>query len=163
MLYDVQALKDLEADSYAAARMLREGLQSLCCVPLLSHDRVLGSLNVGSFRPDAFSEDSVELLGQVALQIAIAVENALAYREIADLKEKLNTEKLYLEDEIRTEQGFDEIVGQSVALKQALEQIAIVAPTDSTVLIQGETGPAKNCSPALSTTSARAGSARSSN
>ena len=75
--------------------------------------------------------------------MAIAVENAVAYREIAELKEKLNTEKLYLEAEIRTEQNFDEIVGKSPALTQVLKQIEIVAPTESTVLIQGETGTGK--------------------
>jgi formate hydrogenlyase transcriptional activator len=83
------------------------------------------------------------LLGQVGKQIAIAVENGVAYRQIAELKEKLNTEKLYLEDEIRTERNFDEIIGQSTTLKQALSQVAIVAPTESTVLIQGETGTGK--------------------
>ena len=109
----------------------------------MSHERVLGALNVGSVRPDAFQAADAELLNQVAQQIAIAVENGLAYRQIAELKEKLNTEKLYLEEEIRTEQNFDEIVGTSASLKQALEQLAIVAPTDSTVLIQGETGTGK--------------------
>ena len=76
-----------------------------------------GTLNVGSSRPSAFSQDDVELLGQVAQQIAIAVENGLAYRQIAELKEKLNTEKSYLEEEIRTEQNFEEIVGTSDALE----------------------------------------------
>ena len=71
------------------------------------------------------------------------MENGLAFREIAELKEKLNTEKLYLEDEIRTEHNFEEIIGQSSALKQVLKQVEIVAPTDSTVLIQGETGTGK--------------------
>ena len=112
-------------------------------MPLLSRDRVLGALNVGSTRPAAFSPDDVELLGQVAQQIAIAVENGLAFQQIAELKEKLNTEKLYLEDEIRTERNFEEIVGQSSALRQVLKQVEIVAPTDSTVLIQGETGTGK--------------------
>ena len=130
-------------ESKAAGRILAEGIKSFCAVPLLSHDRVLGALNVGSARPDAFSESDVELLRQVAQQVAIAVENAVAYREIAELKEKLNTEKLYLEAEIRTEQNFDEIVGQSPALTEVLKQIEIVAPTESTVLIQGETGTGK--------------------
>ena len=71
------------------------------------------------------------------------MENGLAYREIAELKEKLNEEKLYLEDEIRTEHNFEEIVGESAPLKQVLKQVEIVAPTDSTVLIQGETGTGK--------------------
>jgi len=142
-LFDEQQLRELADVSRAAARVLAEGVKSFCCVPLLSHDRVLGALNVGSFDAEAFSEDDVELLGQVAQQIAIAVENGLAYRQIAELKEKLKTEKLYLENEIRTEQNFDEIVGQSPPLRQVLEQIEIVAPTDSSVLIQGETGTGK--------------------
>jgi formate hydrogenlyase transcriptional activator len=143
VLFGEQDLKDLAVESVAAARILAEGIKAFCCVPLVSHDRTLGTLNVGSVRPDAFTSDDIELLGQVSPQIAIAVENGLAYRQIAELKEKLNTEKLYLEDEIRTEQNFDEIIGQSAALKQALEKIAVVAPTDSTVLIQGETGTGK--------------------
>src|SRR4029453_12556485 len=74
---------------------------------------------------------------------AIAVENSLAYRQIAELQEKLSSEKLYLEDEIRTDRNFEEIVGDSSALKRVLQQVEIVAPTDSTVLIQGETGTGK--------------------
>ena len=142
-LFDEQRLRDLAAVSKSAERILAEGVKSFCCVPLLSHDRVLGALNVGSFESQAFAQHHVELLGEVGQQIAIAVENGLAYRQIAELKEKLKIEKLYLEDEIRTEQNFDEIVGQSAALKQVLQQIEIVAPTDSTVLIQGETGTGK--------------------
>ena len=142
-LFDEQQLRELAVESRAAERVLAEGVKSFCCVPLLSHDRVLGTLNVGSVQPSAFSQDDVELLGQVAQQIAIAVENGLAYRQIAELKEKLNTEKLYLENEIRTEHNFEQIIGQSAALKQVLQQVEIVAPTDSTVLIQGETGTGK--------------------
>ena len=70
----------------------------MCSLPLLSHDRALGVLNVGRERPEAFSPQDVELLRQVSQQIAIAVENALAYRQIEELKEKLNTERLYLEE-----------------------------------------------------------------
>jgi formate hydrogenlyase transcriptional activator len=136
-------LSALAAESKIAERILAEGYKSVCSVPLLSGDRALGTLNVGSDRPDAFSPDDVELLGQVAQQIAIAVENGLAFREIAELKEKLSTEKLYLEDEIRTEHNFEEIIGQSSALRQVLKQVEIVAPTGSTVLIQGETGTGK--------------------
>jgi formate hydrogenlyase transcriptional activator len=142
-LFAEDDLKALAAESCVARKVLEEGFKSVCSVPLLSHDRVLGALNVGSERAGAFSSDDVELLGQVAQQIAIAVENGLAFREIAELKEKLNTEKLYLEDEIRTEHNFGEIVGHSSVLKQVLKQVEIVSPTDSTVLIQGETGTGK--------------------
>ncbi len=142
-VFSEQELRELAGQSKSADRVLAEGVKSFCCVPLLSHGRALGALNVGSVVLDAFSKEDIELLGQVAQQIAIAVENGLAYRKIEELTEKLNTEKLYLEDEIRTEQNFDEIVGQSFALKQVLKQVEIVAPTDSTVLIQGETGTGK--------------------
>ena len=87
--------------------------------------------------------EDVELLNQVAQQIAIAVENGLAYQEIADLKEKLSKEKLYLEEEIKTDYDFEDIIGSSAALKRVLKQVEIVAPTDSTVLILGETGTGK--------------------
>jgi formate hydrogenlyase transcriptional activator len=142
-LFGESDLRSLARESRIAQRIIEEGFKSVCSVPLLSHDRVLGALNVGCERPNAFSTDDVELLGQVAQQIAIAVENGLAFREIAELKEKLNTEKLYLEDEIRTDHNFEEIIGQSSALKQVLKQVEVVAPTDSTVLIQGETGTGK--------------------
>ena len=142
-VFSEQNLKDLAAESKIAQHLLAEGVKSFCSIPLLSHDRVLGTLNVGRLREDAFSTEEVEMLSQVAQQIAIAVENGLAYRQIAELKEKLNEEKLYLEDEIRTEHNFEEIVGDSAALKNVLKQVQIVAPTDSTVLIQGETGTGK--------------------
>lgn len=120
-----------------------EGANSLCRLPLISHDRVLGVLTLGSSLERAFSDDDMMFLGQVASQIAIAVENAMAFREIAELKDKLVQEKVYLEDEIRSEQNFEEIVGNSKGLRQVLRQIETVAPTDSTVLIYGETGTGK--------------------
>jgi formate hydrogenlyase transcriptional activator len=120
-----------------------EGANSLCRVPLVSHDRVLGVLSLGTIREHAFSEDDVAFLGQVAGQIAIAIDNATAYREIAELKDKLVQEKVYLEDEIRSELNFEEIVGNSQGLRHVLRQIETVAPTDSTVLIYGETGTGK--------------------
>ncbi len=86
----------------------------------------------------------MEFLRQVTAQVAIAVDNALAYGQIADLKDKLTQEKIYLEDEIRTERHFEEIVGKSAALRRVLKQVETVAPTDSTVLIYGETGTGKN-------------------
>jgi formate hydrogenlyase transcriptional activator len=124
-------------------RIALEGANSLCRLPLISHDRVLGVLSLGTVREHAFSEDDVVFLGQVASQIAIAVENATAYREIAALKDKLEQEKVYLEDEIRSELNFEEIVGTSDGLRHVLRQIETVAPTDSTVLIYGETGTGK--------------------
>jgi formate hydrogenlyase transcriptional activator len=122
---------------------VREGLKSVCCLPLISRNRAIGVLVLGRLRDDAFSQADIEFLSQVANQIALAVENALAYREIRDLKEQLAKEKLYLEDEIRTEMNFAQIIGNSASLRRVLKHVETVAPTDSTVLIYGETGTGK--------------------
>jgi len=122
---------------------LAEGLKTCCILPLTSRGRMHGVLLLGRREENTFSRDDVRFLMQVASQVAIAVENALAYKKIAELKEKLTQEKLYLEDEIRTELNFEEIVGKSAVLRRVLKQVATVAPTDSTVLIYGETGTGK--------------------
>jgi formate hydrogenlyase transcriptional activator len=124
-------------------RLACSGLKSGCTAPLLFRDRTLGVLSIKSLRENAFSREDAELLGQVAKQVAIAVENALAYREIETLKNKLEGEKLYLEEEIRTEYNFEEIIGKSATLKRVLQGVETVAGTDSTVLIYGETGTGK--------------------
>jgi formate hydrogenlyase transcriptional activator len=120
-----------------------EGLQSHCFIPLISRYGDLGVLGLGRRQEHAFTQDDVEFLTQVANQVAIAVENALAYGQIAELKDQLAQEKLYLEDEIRSEMNFDDIVGKSPALHRVLQQVETVAPTDATVLIYGETGTGK--------------------
>lgn len=122
---------------------VENGVKSGCAVPLITHNRTVGALSVVSAHESAFSEEDAVLLSQCATQIAIAVENVLAYQEIANLKDKLNEEKLYLEEEIRSELNFEEIIGESPVIKQVLNQVGIVAPTDSTVLILGETGTGK--------------------
>ena len=138
------AREDLEGfDTEITRHLIAEGVRAECCVPLITRERVLGTLNVASFRDSAFPQEDQDLLSQVAAQVAIAVENALAFQEIAELKNKLTEEKLYLEDEIRTEHNFEEIVGESPVLKSLLSQLRTVAPTDSTVLIMGETGTGK--------------------
>ena len=135
---------DLERfDSDITRRLIAEGVRAECCVPLITRERVLGTLNVASFRDSAFPQEDLDLLSQVGSQVAIAVENALAFQEIAELKNRLTEEKLYLEDEIRTEHNFEEIVGDSPVLKALLSQLQTVAPTDSTVMITGETGTGK--------------------
>lgn len=140
----VKTREEIKAFSHEVPQLLlAKGFESICTLPLLSSGRVIGCLNVASRQTNAFGEADVEFLSQVAGQIALAVDNALAYREITHLKDRLAEEKLYLEEEIRTEQGFDDIVGESPALKQVLAQVEVVAPTDSTVLIQGETGTGK--------------------
>ena len=117
--------------------------RSFCFVPLTTGARRLGAMGFVSLEKEAYSEADLEFLQQVANPVAVAVENALAFQEIAQLKDKLAKEKLYLEEELRLEHGFEDIIGDSDALKQVLRQVEVVAPTDSTVLIQGETGTGK--------------------
>ena len=121
----------------------REGIESLCSVPLLLRGAALGTLNVGSREAGRFHADDLQFFTQVAAQVAIALDNALSYQRIEELNARLAEEKIYLEDEIRTDNRFEEIVGQSRALKAVLKQVETVAPTDSTVLIYGETGTGK--------------------
>jgi formate hydrogenlyase transcriptional activator len=120
-----------------------EAFTSICMLPLISRQRALGTLNLGRRQEPAFTPADVEFLAQVASQVAIAVENALAFHEIETLKNQLAGEKLYLEEEIQTAHNFQEIVGQSLALKRALQQVETVATTDATVLLVGETGTGK--------------------
>ena len=122
---------------------LGEGLKTLCLVPLVNRRRALGILGLARKREEHFSEGDAEFLTEVAGQVAIAIENALAYRQISELKDKIAQEKLYLEEEIRSELNFDQIIGNSSALKHVLELVETVAPSDSTVLLLGETGTGK--------------------
>jgi formate hydrogenlyase transcriptional activator len=135
---------DLAAFGPAGApTLIAEGIKSICCVPLVTRRSQLGVISVASRSADAFSADVGALLGQLSSQIAIAVENARAYGEIAVIKEQLAEEKDYLLDEVRLAHDFREIIGQSAALTRVLQTIATVAPTDSTVLLLGETGTGK--------------------
>ena len=122
---------------------IQEGFKALCLLPLVRCGRTLGVLAVARLRSDSFTTEDVDFLVQIAGQIAIAIDNALAYRKISELSDKLAQEKLYLEDEIRSELNFEEIIGNSQVLKKVLRQVEAVAPTDSTVLIHGETGSGK--------------------
>ena len=130
-------------ESEVGAALLAEGIQSMCTVPLTVHDRRLGTLSIGRLGTEPFTACDSELLASVASQVAFSVENSLAFQEIAELKDKLAAEKVYLEDEIRTEYNFEEVIGQSPALKRVLHQVETVAPTDSAVLVCGETGTGK--------------------
>jgi formate hydrogenlyase transcriptional activator len=120
------------------------GLKSICSVPVILRDQVRGTLALTRMTSEeSWSEHDVEFLAQVTKQIAIAVENSLSYRELTEMKERLATEKLYLEDEIRLDQNIGNMVGSSPAFQSVLKSIQIVAPTDSTVLILGKTGTGK--------------------
>jgi formate hydrogenlyase transcriptional activator len=119
------------------------GVESYCFLPLTRARRQLGTLVFTSKQPSAYDTADLDFLQQVANQVAVAVENALAFQEIAALNDRLHRENVYLEEEVRSEHNFGEIVGESAALRRVLKQVETVAPTDSTVLICGETGTGK--------------------
>jgi formate hydrogenlyase transcriptional activator len=123
--------------------VVAEGLKSTCLIPLVTRGQALGILTIARTTEAPFTPHDVDFLTQAAGQIAIAIENALAYKEISELKDKLAQEKLYLEEEIRSEMNFENIVGNSPTLKHVLELVETVAPNDSTVLLLGETGTGK--------------------
>jgi formate hydrogenlyase transcriptional activator len=137
---DVDELSKLGFDPQIA---IKEGLQTLCILPLSRGNRVLGALCLARLQKNAFTQADVDFLSQITGQIAIAIDNALAYRQISELKDQLTQEKLYLEGELRSEMNFEEIIGNSAALRKVLRQVEAVAPTGSTVLIYGETGTGK--------------------
>jgi formate hydrogenlyase transcriptional activator len=118
-------------------------IRSICALPLISRDRVLGVLELVRRRDPAFSPADSDFMCKAAGQIAIAIENALVNQQIADLEGQLARESLCLEDEIRSERGFEEIIGRSAAIRAVLRKVETVAPTNSTVLIYGETGTGK--------------------
>ena len=126
-----------------STRAAADGLKTVCFIPLVNHGRALGYMSLARVTEEMFAQDEVDFLNQAAGQIAIAVDNALAYEEILQLKEKLAQEKLYLEEEIRSEMDFEQIVGSSPAIKHVLQLVETVAPSDSTVLLLGETGTGK--------------------
>jgi formate hydrogenlyase transcriptional activator len=135
---------DLQGFSSGTAdHLLTEGMQSLCCVPLMRPKGPLGVLVLGSTRIDAFKTDDLTLLNQVAAQLAIALENAATAHEVEQLRTRLGRERRYLEGEARTQSHFEGIIGESPALRKVLDQIAVVAESDATVLLLGETGTGK--------------------
>ena len=133
----------LESGLELNPKWLELGFAVGCVLPLASRHRILGTLELGRRHDTVYTEDEVNFLLQVANQIAVAIENALAYSEIRTLKDKLAEERVYLRDEIRTERNFEDIVGKSAVLRRVLRDAETVAPTDSTVLISGETGTGK--------------------
>src|SRR3954469_18712756 len=126
-----------------AERLIAMGVHSTCYLPLTTSRGRLGVLGFGSKKAGVYDHADIDFLQQVANQVAVAVENALACEEIEALKEKLHQEKVYLEEEARVERNFEDIIGENAELRRVLKQIEAVAPTDSTVLICGETGTGK--------------------
>jgi formate hydrogenlyase transcriptional activator len=141
LIFSREQMKGFEAEMTKG--FLAEGFQSLCCVPLLRPQGALGVLVLGSTRANAFQPDDLDLLNQVATQFAVALENHRASTEIDELKQRLADERRYLEGEIDSTVRFAEIVGDSGALRQVLDQVSIVAACEATVLITGETGTGK--------------------
>jgi PAS domain S-box-containing protein len=119
------------------------GMQSSCSVPLVHRGEAIGALSVASRIPGSIGQQQANMLAQIADQVAMAVNNAMAFRRIAELRDRLGQEKQYLEEEIALERRFEDVVGESMGLRRVLHEIETVAPTDATVLIQGETGTGK--------------------
>ena len=139
-------VRDLNIARYTSPqyrRFVDMGCKSACSVPLVTTNGTLGTLEIARTTGDVWTDDDLEFLVQVARQIAIAVENSLSYRELSEIKERLATEKVYLEDEIRLDHNNGNMVGEGAAFQSILSSIQIVAPTDATVLILGETGTGK--------------------
>jgi formate hydrogenlyase transcriptional activator len=141
MTYELEMIRFNNPPIYEALKP--GGLQSFCSTPLVTARGYVGMLTVGSRRPDAFDAADVQLMREVSGQIAVAVENALNFEEIRRLRDELLSEKEYLEEEIREQHDFRDIVGQSGSLRRALQQVDTVASTDATVLLMGETGTGK--------------------
>ena len=139
-------VRDADIDRFPNPRFARYvelGIKSACLVPLTARDRTIGTLDLGRMTDDPWTPDDVEFLVEIAKQVSLAVENALAYRELGEIKERLATEKLYLEDEIRLDHNVGHMVGEAPAFQSVLKSVQIVAQTDATVLITGETGTGK--------------------
>jgi len=124
-------------------RFVAMGCKSGCSIPLITGNGTRGTLEIGRITGDVWTDGDVEFLVEVAGQVAIAVENALSYRELSEMKERLATEKLYLEDEIRLDHNIADMVGEGPAFQSVLRGVQTVAPSDATVLILGETGTGK--------------------
>jgi formate hydrogenlyase transcriptional activator len=136
---------DLEAQRQTSSeeRAFSHGFRSVCALPLIVRGKSIGAITVGSLTKNRYAAGDAQFLMEVANQIAIAVDNMKSYEEIDGLKARFHSETVYLQEEIKTEHNFEEIIGQSTPMRQLLRKIEQVAPTDATVLIQGETGTGK--------------------
>ncbi|MGB0003009.1 MAG: sigma 54-interacting transcriptional regulator [Candidatus Acidiferrales bacterium] len=124
-------------------KLKAESISSMAIAPMVTARGPLGVMAMGSRQPHNFGQEDLDLLSQISSQIALAVDNAIAYGRVTQARDRLEEERLYLESEIRSEYNFEDIVGKSAALRKVLDQVAIVAPTGSTVLLHGETGTGK--------------------
>ncbi len=141
-------------------RLAVEGIRSMCVVPLALQGECIGLLSLVSKQRDRYSDEDAAFFQEVANQITLAIQNMRSYEEIDSLKARLEKENVYLQEELRAEHNFEEIVGNSPALLKALHAVDQVAPTDSTVLIYGETGTGKELvARAIHSRSARSGRA----
>jgi RHS repeat-associated protein len=141
IVFDPRERDEQESEPYDIAAA--EGLKAVCSIPLVDRGRALGILSILRTSETPFTQEDVDFLSQASGQIAIAIENALAYREISELKDKLAQEKVYLEEEFRSEMGFEQIIGNSSGLKHVLQMVETAAPSDATILLLGETGTGK--------------------
>jgi formate hydrogenlyase transcriptional activator len=126
-----------------ASPVLAENIRSTVSIPLVAGSKPLGILTLGSSDESTFVQEELSLLLQVGNQLAMAAENALAYERVAEARNQLSTEKTYLEDEIRYDRNLEDIVGKSGALRETLSKAEVVAGTDASVLLMGETGTGK--------------------
>ena len=124
-------------------KLKAESITSMAIVPMVTAGGPVGVMAMGSRQPNSFNHEDLDLLSQISTQIALAVENAIAFGRVTEAKDRLEEERLYLESEIISGHNFEDIVGKSAALRKVLDQVAIVAPTGSTVLLHGETGTGK--------------------
>jgi formate hydrogenlyase transcriptional activator len=141
---ELLSIEEIERLPAAIVEKLKaESIASMAIAPMVAAGGPLGLITMGSRRPNNFGQEDLDLLSQISNQIALAVDNAIAYGRVTEARDRLEEERLYLESEIRSEYNFEDIVGKSAALRKVLDQIAIVAPTQSTVLLHGETGTGK--------------------
>ena len=140
----ILSIEDIEnLPTQISAELKAESITSIAIAPMATASGPLGAITLGSRKPNSFGQEDLDLLSQISTQIALAVENAIAYGRVTEARDRLEEERLYLESEIRSEYNFEDIVGKSAALRKVLDQLAIVAPTASTVLLHGETGTGK--------------------
>jgi PAS domain S-box-containing protein len=139
----IESFKDSKFGQEGVRHLTSLGMNSGCWVPLVHRSEAIGALAVSSKLENAFAMKDAVMLREFADQVAMAVNNAVAFKQIAELRDRLDQEKQYLEEEINLENRFEDIVGESTGLRQVLREIETVAPTDATVLIQGETGTGK--------------------